>query len=262
MADLLPCPFCGSEAEFKPYKRDGLTLKCQSLGCVQFNQRVLRNSLDWLRGKMVEHWNTRASPSAAQTREADAWQERQQTDYFDGWTSWYDTNSDKVKGKTEAFEVSSSGVRYQFRPLYATTPPASIPEPSKDARTAFEEKYRCDANDPSCAPELKIWMDAWNTLSESFDSSAFLTAVQGDGDWADEFLAWYDPAKWISEERACAAFLAGKLLDARRSALEEAASLEVPAPIGNSAWGEARQEGWIDGVREYRDAIRAMGSKP
>jgi hypothetical protein len=62
MSELLPCPFCGNEAEFKPYKRDGLTLKCKSFGCVQFNQRTLRFSLDWLQGKMTEHWNSRHTP--------------------------------------------------------------------------------------------------------------------------------------------------------------------------------------------------------
>lgn len=63
---LLPCPFCGGEGEFKPYKRDGLTLKCKSLGCVRFDQRTMRYDLDWLRGKMIESWNTRAAlPVAA-----------------------------------------------------------------------------------------------------------------------------------------------------------------------------------------------------
>ena len=61
---LKPCPFCGNEAEFKPYKRDGLTLKCMTLGCVQFNQRTMRYSLDWLRGKMIEGWNRRAGERA------------------------------------------------------------------------------------------------------------------------------------------------------------------------------------------------------
>jgi hypothetical protein len=66
---LLPCPFCGGTAEFTPYKRDGLTLKCGTLGCVQFDQRT-RHSVDWLRDwlrdRMIDHWNTRASLGAAQ----------------------------------------------------------------------------------------------------------------------------------------------------------------------------------------------------
>ena len=35
----------------------------------------------------------------------------------------------------------------------------------------------------------------------------------------------------------------------------------VLAPVGNSAWGEAYQEGWIDGTSAYRDVIRARGEK-
>lgn len=35
----------------------------------------------------------------------------------------------------------------------------------------------------------------------------------------------------------------------------------VQAPVGNSAWGEAYQEGWIVGCQAYRDAIRARGTK-
>ena len=34
---------------------------------------------------------------------------------------------------------------------------------------------------------------------------------------------------------------------------------DVQAPVGNSAWGEAYQEGWIAGARAYREAIRARG---
>lgn len=34
---------------------------------------------------------------------------------------------------------------------------------------------------------------------------------------------------------------------------------DVQAPIGNSSWGEAYQEGWAQGTVAYRDAIRARG---
>ncbi len=57
---LLPCPLCGNDAEFVPYKDNGLTLKCKSMGCIQRNQRTLRYGIDWLRTSMAEHWNTRA----------------------------------------------------------------------------------------------------------------------------------------------------------------------------------------------------------
>lgn len=57
---LLPCPFCGNGAEFVPYKNNGLTLKCKSMGCIQRHQRTLRYGVEWLRTSMTEHWNARA----------------------------------------------------------------------------------------------------------------------------------------------------------------------------------------------------------
>ena len=69
---LLPCPFCGNDAEFVPYKNNGLTLKCKSMGCIQQNQRTLRYGIDWLRTSMTEHWNTRvlsAQPSPGGQRD-------------------------------------------------------------------------------------------------------------------------------------------------------------------------------------------------
>jgi hypothetical protein len=52
---------------------------------------------------------------------------------------------------------------------------------------------------------------------------------------------------------------------ARSQALEEAANLygegDVAAPVGNSTWGEAHQQGWIDGTKAYRDAIRRLGEE-
>ena len=35
---------------------------------------------------------------------------------------------------------------------------------------------------------------------------------------------------------------------------------DVLAPVGQSAWGEAYQDGWIAGVSAYREAIRARGA--
>ena len=52
----------------------------------------------------------------------------------------------------------------------------------------------------------------------------------------------------------------------RDEALEEAAQLygegEVAAPGGHSQWGDAHQEGWIDGTKAYRDAIRSLIGTP
>lgn len=58
--DLLPCPFCGNNVEFVPYKNNGLTVKCKSMGCIQRHQRTLRYGIEWLRASMTEHWNARA----------------------------------------------------------------------------------------------------------------------------------------------------------------------------------------------------------
>jgi len=35
---------------------------------------------------------------------------------------------------------------------------------------------------------------------------------------------------------------------------------DVLAPVGNSAWGEAYQEGWGQGAAAYRDVIRARSN--
>lgn len=34
---------------------------------------------------------------------------------------------------------------------------------------------------------------------------------------------------------------------------------DVQAPVGNSSWGEAYQEGWAEGTAAYRNVIRARG---
>lgn len=57
---LAPCPFCGNTAQFHPYKRDGLELKCATPGCCSFKQRVLRKSIEWLRAAMTKKWNSRS----------------------------------------------------------------------------------------------------------------------------------------------------------------------------------------------------------
>jgi hypothetical protein len=59
MTGLDPCPFCGCAVVMTQRGQNELTIKC--IGCaVTRTQKVLRESIDWLRGKMTEHWNTRA----------------------------------------------------------------------------------------------------------------------------------------------------------------------------------------------------------
>jgi hypothetical protein len=31
--------------------------------------------------------------------------------------------------------------------------------------------------------------------------------------------------------------------------------VDVMAPVGNSAWGEAYQEGWVEGTQRYKETI-------
>lgn len=45
----------------------------------------------------------------------------------------------------------------------------------------------------------------------------------------------------------------------REAILELRNHEDVMAPVGQSAWGEAYQDGWIAGVQEYVDQIRARG---
>ena len=47
----------------------------------------------------------------------------------------------------------------------------------------------------------------------------------------------------------------------REAILELRNHEDVMAPVGQSAWGEAYQDGWIAGVQEYVDQIRARGIK-
>ncbi len=47
--------------------------------------------------------------------------------------------------------------------------------------------------------------------------------------------------------------------DEREQAIALQQHEDVLAPVGNSAWGEAYQEGWAEGTAAYRDAIRARG---
>lgn len=56
--ELKNCPFCGGEAELKQHCLNGYSIKCKSC-LVGLRQKVLRNSMEWLREKMAEDWNKR-----------------------------------------------------------------------------------------------------------------------------------------------------------------------------------------------------------
>jgi hypothetical protein len=61
---LKPCPFCGGGAEIKQLSQNTLQIRCEF--CLMgLKQRVLRNSLEWLRGIMIMHWNQRINDPPA-----------------------------------------------------------------------------------------------------------------------------------------------------------------------------------------------------
>ena len=78
-----------------------------------------------------------------------------------------------------------------------------------------------------------------------------------------------DVIKWARDTCGYSERMTKDLLDAfdagAAATREECAALhghpDVLAPLGNSAWGEAYQDGWINGTAAYRDAIRAMNEK-
>lgn len=68
--------------------------------------------------------------------------------------------------------------------------------------------------------------------------------------------------KAVEREREACLQQIGILVEAEREACEALyAHEDVQAPVGNSAWGEAYQDGWIAGAQAYRDAIRARGKE-
>jgi len=64
--ELLPCPFCGSEAELIEKgndftKKKFITVKCTNKNCrAEMTNGAIRNSMDWLKGISIEAWNKRA----------------------------------------------------------------------------------------------------------------------------------------------------------------------------------------------------------
>ena len=79
----------------------------------------------------------------------------------------------------------------------------------------------------------------------------------GDADRIDPFTKDGD---WVILTPDELERFAALVASAERKACEDLHDHEdVMAPIGHSAWGEAYQEGWIDGVKAYQEAIRARG---
>ncbi len=55
---LLPCPFCGGDAEIKQISNNGIQVRCKHC-LIGLKQKILRHSLDWLKDKMIQGWNKR-----------------------------------------------------------------------------------------------------------------------------------------------------------------------------------------------------------
>lgn len=60
MSELKTCPFCGGEAEIKPYTSRGLIIRCKS--CLMgLRQKTLYQTTEWLELKLIENWNKRTN---------------------------------------------------------------------------------------------------------------------------------------------------------------------------------------------------------
>lgn len=68
MSELKPCPFCGGEAFIEQFGNEhtpsqGFTSGCKRCRIIITN-KVIQNSIDWLRPIVVANWNRRTSTSA------------------------------------------------------------------------------------------------------------------------------------------------------------------------------------------------------
>lgn len=65
--DLKPCPFCGRQPEFLQIGNDSTKTRGYNIECrcgIEFKQRVLFKTLEWLRIQMVAAWNTRTKEAS------------------------------------------------------------------------------------------------------------------------------------------------------------------------------------------------------
>jgi hypothetical protein len=104
--------------------------------------------------------------------------------------------------------------------------------------------------DPTETPP-KTFVECWMEELEKF--AALIRA--------DERSSW--PAEMEAMERQVN-ILTDALAKAKADERDACEALreheDVLAPVGNSAWGEAFQEGWGQGTAAYRDAIRARSN--
>lgn len=86
--ELLPCPFCGGEAEVLKYGNDatrrqrsrktGMMAKCTTRGCgTQKFVGIITHSFEWAEGKVIELWNTRTEQTAELRAEVERLEKRE-----------------------------------------------------------------------------------------------------------------------------------------------------------------------------------------
>lgn len=66
---MLPCPFCGHDPEMFQIGHNRVKIKCNNC-LVEKEQKVLRQTADWLKEQMTTWWNTRSPPEVTPTKES------------------------------------------------------------------------------------------------------------------------------------------------------------------------------------------------
>lgn len=85
----------------------------------------------------------------------------------------------------------------------------------------------------------------WAGVGKPLQMFAKLVAAKAFQSGYEKGIAAFNEAVWIERE-SC-------------EALHE--HEDVQAPVGNSSWGEAYQEGWAQGTAAYRAVIKARGKQ-
>jgi hypothetical protein len=68
MDELAKCPFCGKDTVYiEQTGRLEMTLRC-SAGCINYKQKTIHQTVEWLRERMIADWNTRPIESALRAR--------------------------------------------------------------------------------------------------------------------------------------------------------------------------------------------------
>jgi len=100
-----------------------------------------------------------------------------------------------------------------------------------------------------------------NTITFRSEPATEVLRLSVDGIWANPDVPVDDAAKLVlAAVGDNINVLVREAVQAEREACEALHQHEdVLAPVGNSAWGEAYQEGWAQGTAAYREAIRARG---